>query len=129
VRLGYSSEGMHGSRLPRIYLLFVLLEGVQLALFVTVMGTHVPRGGIALMLVLLAGLAYGSALAWGLLLVMNAIPLLAIAGVSFSSGQGTLWGNVAVLVLTSLALVATLLSPAMRRHIGHRHHRPSSSSA
>jgi hypothetical protein len=120
---------MHGSRLPRVYFLFVVLEAVQLALFVTVMGTHVPRGGVILMLVLLAGLAYGSALAWGLLLVMNAIPLLAIAGISFSSEHGTLWGNVAVLVLTSLALVATLLAPAMRRHIGPHHRRASSSSA
>lgn len=81
------------------------------------------------MLVLLAGLAYGSALAWGLLLVTNAIALLAVVGVAFSSGDGTLWGNVLVLVLTSLTLVATLVSPAMRRHIGHRRHRLSRSAA
>ncbi len=77
------------------------------------------------MLALLAGLAYGSALAWMLLLVANAIPLLAVAGISFSSGHGMLWGHVAVLGLTSLTLVATLLSPSIRRHIRTRRPRPS----
>lgn len=120
---------MRVSRLPRVYVLFVVLEAVQLALFVTVMHSHVPTAGVSFMAVLVVGLAYGSGLVWGLLLVMNAFTLLSVAGVAFSSGGGTpLWGNVAVLLLTSLALVATLLSSAMRQHVGHRH-RPASSSA
>jgi hypothetical protein len=111
-------------------LLFVFLEGVQLALFAIVVRTHVPPAGVAFMVVLLVGLAYGSGLAWGLLLFVNAITLLGAASIAFSSGSGaTMWGNVAVLLLTSLALVATLLSSAMRRHIGRHPHRSASSSA
>jgi hypothetical protein len=81
---------------------------------------HVAGGGVAFMLLLLAGLAYGSGLAWMLLVVMNAFPLLAIAGVSASSAGHTLWANVAVMVLTGLALEAALLSRSMRHHIGSR---------
>jgi hypothetical protein len=109
--------------------MFVLLVAVQLTLSVTVMNTHVPKGAVVFYLVLLVGLAYGSGLVWGLLLVINAVPLLGAAGVVFSSGgsggfgSGVLWGNVAVLFFTSLALLATLLSPAMRRHVGSRRHR------
>jgi hypothetical protein len=117
---------MLASRVPRVYVCFVLIEALQLALLATVANAHVAGGGVVFMLLLLAGLAYGSGLAWVLLVIMNALPLLAIAGVSASSGGHTLWVNVAVMVLTGVALEAALLSRSMRRHIGsHRRNRDS----
>ncbi len=103
-----------------MYVCFVLIEALQMALLATVANTHVVGRGVVFMLLLLGGLAYGSGLAWGLLVIMNAFPLLAIAGVSASSGGHTLWANVAVMVLTGVALEAALLSRPMRRHIGSR---------
>ncbi|HWF25575.1 MAG TPA: hypothetical protein VG275_09015 [Solirubrobacteraceae bacterium] len=117
-------------RFPRPHIVYAFLLATQLVLFVTVIRTHVPSAGVAFQLVLLAGLAYGSGFVWGLLILMNAIPLLSGVAATFSSGgsggtgSGVLWGNVAVLFLTSVALEATLLSPAMRRHLG-RHRRLS----
>jgi hypothetical protein len=46
------------------------------------------------------------------------VPLLALAGAILSTGGETLWGNVAVMLLTGLPLAAILLSRPMRRHIG-----------
>jgi hypothetical protein len=99
---------------------------LQLVLSATVAGVHVPPVAVAFELLLLAGLASGSGLAWGVFVVINAFPLLAGGAIVLSSGgsgsfgQGVLWGNVAVLFLTGLALEATLLSRSMRRHVGHR---------
>jgi hypothetical protein len=70
------------------------------------------------MAVLLVALVYGSRIAWVMLLALNALPLLAVPGAPF--GSGVLWSPVVVIVLTGVALQATLLSPAMRQHVGRR---------
>ena len=112
---------MHGLRVPRVYVCFVLIEAIQLALLATVASMHVAGGGVAFMLLLLVGLAYGSGLAWMFLVIVNAFPLLAVAGALISLvGGHALWANIAVMVLTGVALEAALLSRSMRRHIGSR---------
>ena len=108
-------------RTPGVFLLFVGLTVLQPALFVLVGALgHPNTGGIAFMVVLVLALAYGSRLAWVLLIVLNAIPLLAI-GAAF--GPGVLWSHVVVMVVTGVALEATLCSRAMREHIGRRGNR------
>jgi hypothetical protein len=94
------------------------LTVLQPALFVLVGALHQPnKRGIAFMVVLLLALAYGSRIAWVVLIVVNAIPLLAIGA---ALGPGILWSHMVVMVLTAVALEATLLSGAMRRHIRRR---------
>ncbi len=108
-------------RLPGVLLLFVGLTALQPALFVLVGALDHPNtGGIAFVVVLVLALGYGSRIAWVLLIVLNAIPLLAI-GAAF--GPGVLWSHVVVMVLTGVALEATLCSWAMREHIGRRRNR------
>jgi hypothetical protein len=101
---------------------FLAATAAQCALLVGVTGARPSRGGIVFMLVLVGALGYGSRLAWGLLVILNGVPLLALLAV-VSSGGHTLWLNVAVMVLTSLATEALLLSPAMRRHLAARRDR------
>jgi len=100
---------------------FAAVTGAQLALLSAVTGTHASRGGILFMLALVGGLGYyGSRVAWGLLVFLNGMPLLAIAGaVPFGSGE-TLWAKVTMLVLTGVALEALLLSGSMRRYLAGR---------
>lgn len=113
------------TRLPRIYLPFVVLTVCQPLLFIVAGVTHGPDRGLWLMILLLFGLAWGSRVAWGLLVVLNLFPLLAVGLAAGSSGH-TLWGNVALLLLTGLALEAMLLAPAMRHHVGVGRPRPAS---
>lgn len=105
--------------LPAVYWLYACLTVVQLVVFVLggLMG-HLTARGVPFMALLLIGLAAGSRVVWGLLVVLNVFPLVAIGGVSFDSSGGVLWVNVALMGMTSLALVVTLLLPAMRRHVG-----------
>jgi hypothetical protein len=70
------------------------------------------------MLVLLVGLGFRSRLAWLLLVIVNAIPLLAI-GAIVASGE-ILWANVLVMVGTGIALEAILVSQAMRQFVASR---------
>jgi hypothetical protein len=105
-----------------VYLLFVLIEAVQLALFSIVTDGRVSTRGVGFMSLLLLWLAFGSPVARGFLIVANAIPLLAlpaaVLGSSTGSGSGhVLWVNVAIMFLTGVLLEATLLSSAMRRHL------------
>lgn len=79
------------------------------------------------MLVLIVALAFRSRIAWSLLVLANAIPLLAalIAPVGLTSNAtGHLqWGHLAVMLITGIALETTLLSDAMRRFVRPRHAR------
>jgi hypothetical protein len=103
-------------------LLYVALALLQPGLFVLVGALHHPNErGMAFLAVLLLALAYGSRIAWGLLVVLDAIPLLAVGA---AAGPGVVWSHVVVVVLTGVALETTLLSPAMRRHVSSRRNRP-----
>lgn len=114
---------MHRRRLPGAFFLYVALTVLQPMLFVLVGALHHLNGrGIGFMVVMLFALGYRSRIAWVLLIVLNAIPLLAIGA---SLGPGVLWSHLAVMVLTGVALEATLLSPAMRQHVGGRRTRSS----
>lgn len=119
---GCSVCRMPKRRLPDVLVLYVALSVLQPALFVLVGALHHPNErGLAFMAFLLVALAYRSRIAWVMLLALNALPLLAVLGASF--GSGVLWSHVAVIVLTGVALEATLLSPAMRQHVGGRRKR------
>ncbi len=109
---------MRSARLSGVYLLLVALTGLQLALF-TLLGVieHVSMRGTLFMMFLLVGLALRSRLAWRALVLVNAIPVLALPLAIVGSGD-VLWGHVALSFLTGLALEATLLSAAMRRFTG-----------
>ncbi len=116
---------MRGACRPWAYLLFVLLTGAQLGLFVLAgVLSHVSIHGSEFMLVLIVALAFRSRIAWTLLVLLNAIPLLAVMmaplGSSSSSSGRVLWGHLALMLITGIALEATLLSPAMRRFVGRR---------
>jgi hypothetical protein len=109
-------------RLRDVLFLYVVLSVLQPALFVLVGALHHPNGrGLAFIAVLLVALAFGSRIAWVILLALNALPLLGVLGAAF--GSGVLWSHVVVIVLTGVALEATLLSPAMRQHVGSRRNR------
>jgi hypothetical protein len=112
---------VRGRRLPDVFFVYVTLTVLQPTLFVLVGALdHLNKRGIAFMVVLLLALAVRSRIAWVLLIVLNAIPLLAIGAILAPS---VLWSHVAVMVLTGVALEATLLSPAMRQHVGSRRNR------
>ena len=105
---------MRSDRLPSVYLLFVVLSGLQLALFkLSGAVAHVSGRGSLFMVVLLVALGFRSRLAWGLLVAVDAIPIVSLPLALVGSGN-TLWGHVAVSLLTGVALEATLLSRAMR---------------
>lgn len=105
---------------PPVYFLFVLLTGAQLGLFVLsgALG-HVSTHGAELMLALILALAFRSRIVWGLLVLIDGIPLFGVVA-SLGMGGQTLWGHVAVMLLTGVALEATLLSSPMRQFVGHR---------
>jgi len=99
----------------------VLLTALQLALLVLVGSIeHVQARGVVFVLLLLVGLARRSWFAWVVLVLLDGVPLLAILAVAGGGSGHTLWGNVAVMVLTGIALEATLFAPAMRKHITGR---------
>jgi hypothetical protein len=112
---------MHQRRLPKVFFLYVGLTILQPALFVLVGALqHLNTRGIWFMVVLLLALARSSRIAWVLLLVINAIPLLAVGA---AVGTEVLWSHLVVMVLTGIALEATLLSAAMRQHVGRARNR------
>jgi hypothetical protein len=97
------------------------MTGAQAVLLIAVTGAHPSRGGILFLVVLVGGLGYhGSRLAWGLLVLLNGIPLLASAAVVPFGNQQPLWANVTVLVLTGVTLESLLLSGSMRRYLTAR---------
>jgi hypothetical protein len=109
-------------RPPLTYLLAVTLTGAQLVAFV-VSGTvsGISPGGSALMLILLLALAARSKITWALLILMNAIQLLAVFIALLPAARNdsaqVLWVHIVVMLVTGVALEAVLLSPAMRRFV------------
>ncbi len=101
---------------------------VQLLCFRYLTDMTFNSGGVFFMGLLLFGLTRRSVLAWSLFVLVEMVPLLALAGAIFSTGGETLWGNVALMLATGLPLAAALLSRPMRRHVGlaARSARPSS---
>jgi hypothetical protein len=91
---------------------------VQLLCFRYLAQMTFKGGGVFFTGLLLFGLTRRSVLAWSLLVLMETFPLLALAGLVFSNGGQTMWGNVAVMFITGLPVVAVLLSRPMRRHVG-----------
>ena len=112
-------------RLPRVVLIYISLVVVQPIVFLAT-GTvnHVPLRGVVLMSCLVVvGLARRSRIAWTLLLVSEAFPLLALGAV-LSGGQ-VLWTHVAAMSVTGVALEITLLSAPMLAHVGLRARPPA----
>ncbi len=110
-------------RRPHIYVIFVLLTVLQPALF-TLAGTiDFNRRHAMIYALLVLWLGFGSRIAWTLLLVADAIPLLAVSAL-FSSWPWSWpwsWSLSGVLMLvTGVLLIATLLSSAMHRHLDGR---------
>jgi hypothetical protein len=106
------------SRLPRAYLIFLLVDLLQLGLLVLLVGhTRVVPAAAAIQALLLWRLARGGPIAWMLLLAENLVESLALLAV-IGNGTEVMWGNVAVLVIPSLIMVSLLVSAPMRRHVG-----------
>jgi hypothetical protein len=103
---------------PRVVALYGALTTLQLACFAVLIDTSFSGGGVFFMALLVFGLARRWRIAWSLLVLIDAFPLLALAGAILSNGGEMLWGNIAVMLLTGLPLEAILLSRPMRRHMG-----------
>jgi hypothetical protein len=106
-------------RLPRVILIYVSLIAVQPMVFLaTGAVNHVPLRGAVVMTCLVVGLARRSRIAWMLLLLSEALPLLALGAVL--SGGHVLWTHVAAMSLTGVALEIALLSTPMLAYVGLR---------
>src|ERR1700722_18731721 len=95
-------------RLPRVYFVYVLLTVAQPVLLVAYGDLDFKSRGIVIVGALLVGLAYGSRLAWWLLLALNGIPLLATVAVAVTTRPWAWPGGVALGLITGAALVAAL---------------------
>jgi len=101
---------------PSTALLVVVgLAVLQPVLFVLVGAVHLNTRGIAFEFVLLVALAFRSRIAWGLLIVLDAIPLLAVLAVI--GGGHVQWSHVIVMVLTGVSLETALLSQPLRQYV------------
>ncbi len=119
---------MSGLRVSRVYCVFVGIGLSELAALLLVGEGQITPKGLIPLFALVLWLGFGSRAARWLLVLINAwvmVGTLALALGSSSGGSGadTLWGNVIVVLAGSTALLATLLSSAMRVHTGG-HQRP-----
>ena len=108
-------------RLPRVFFVYVVLAALQPALLVLTGNLAFDSKGLVILVPLLLGLAFGSRLAWGLLILIDVVPLLASAVAAV-----TIWpwsSGVLVGLLTSTLIMATLLCSSMRAHVEHEHRR------
>lgn len=105
----------------RSFWLFAATGFAELGALLAIGETSMSLKAVAVLCGLLVWLGRGSRVAWWLFVIANGFVLLmtlAIALVSSkggSGGGGTLWGNVIVLSVGSVALLAVLLSRTMRR--------------
>jgi hypothetical protein len=107
-------------RFPPVFGVYLALTIAQPVLLVVVGAPSFSATAIPLQVALLVGLAYGRPVAWVLLVVLNTA-FLAFITVSLLADRGhPLVLKVLVLLFTTGALVATLLSPPMRRHVQAR---------
>lgn len=118
---------MRFRRPPNVLLVFLGLTILQPVLFVLVGALpHLDTRGIGFLLVLLIALAYRSRIGWGLLLVVDGVPLLAAASLSgnaVAAGGHLMWSHAVAMLVTGVALEAVLLSKPMRQYIrGGRQH-------
>jgi hypothetical protein len=107
----------HMARERLAYLLFVAAGFAQLAALLTIGSTRVDKGGIVLLVILVAWLGRRSRTAWWLFVTGNAWLLLASAPLLISSGAHVVWGDVIALAGGSSVLLAILLSRPMRAWI------------
>ena len=107
-------------RIPPVFLLYVVITATQTVWLLALGGVRLSPVGVPVTILLLAGLAFGRPVAWGILLFWNAAILVLTVLLASSSGGHLLLLNVAVLVISGVALEATLLSPPMRRHVRQR---------
>lgn len=117
---------MPGRRLPSVYFVYVLLTVLQPVAFVLDGDLDFKPRGVLIVLPLLLALAYGSRLAWGLLLILNGLPLLATTAFAATTAPWAWSAGAWLALLTGVMLVATLTSSPMRSHL--RHHRRGSAS-
>lgn len=120
------------------YLLFAVVGFVQLGVLLLIGETRIDKGGLLVLIVLVAWLGRRSRAAWLLFVIANLWLLLATIGISLGSstqtltsvsstgsrvthaitttpaGGGVIWGDVLAIVLGSGLLLAILLSPSMR---------------
>jgi hypothetical protein len=112
-------------RLPPVYLLYVLLSILQPIVFLAFGALkHLSMTGTILVVLLLIALGFGSRIAWGILIILDAIPVVAAF---VAIGGHTLWGSFALTLITAFVLEAVLFSAEMRRQV--RGGRPAASGA
>jgi hypothetical protein len=105
----------------RVYLLLVTLTALQPALFVLDGAlSGLSTGGATFVACLLVWLAYRSRVAWALLVVTNAVPLLAATGLAVTTPPWSWSITICLALLSGALLEAVLLSPAMRRELDRR---------
>ncbi len=105
---------------PRAYLPIALLTlfGPLPVMLLAGDQIHPSAGGLALLVILLVGLARGSRLAWTLLLLWHAVLVLAVGAM-----LAWPWPANGILALAmSAASVGLLLSSSMRRHVAAQTH-------
>lgn len=105
---------MRFDRLPRTYYAFLGVSICGPLLLVAHGGGTLNRSGLALFGFLLFGLARRWRPAWALLVVANAVPLLAVFGLAAGSGLGL---NAALLVVYGVSSLALLFSPSMLDYV------------
>jgi hypothetical protein len=108
---------MLGRRPPSVYIFYLLLAVLQPVVLVLDGDLAFQARGLLILAPLLLALAYGSRLAWALLLVLDGLPLLATAAVAVTTAP---WAWSSGTALTGVMLLATLTSSPMRRHLDHR---------
>jgi hypothetical protein len=122
--LGYS-RFVRLNRLPGTYYAFLAVSVCGPVLLVVDGGGAINRPGLAFFALLLFGLGRAWRPAWGLLVVVNALPLLGV--LAFTAGSG-LDLNAALLILYGVASLALLFSPSIREHVRLRGQRPSTTT-
>lgn len=99
------------------YLLFVVVGFTQLGVLVAIGDTRIDKGGVVVLVVLVAWLGRRSRPAWWLFVATNALFLIAAVALLLSSGGHPIWGDVIATILGSSMLLAILLSRGMRAWI------------
>jgi hypothetical protein len=107
-------------RFPPIFLLYVGITVAQAVIFVIADGDSISGLTLPFEVFLVVGLAYGQPWAWGILLALNTIGLGYIVVLLLGTDSHILVGNAILLLGSTGALEATLLSPPMRRHVAAR---------
>jgi len=101
-------------------LVYIALTIAQPLLLLLAGAPSFSASAIPLQLILLIGLGYGRPVAWALLLALDTA-FLTLLTVSLLTANGHLLVlKIVILLFTTGGLIATLLSPPMRRHVQAR---------